>query len=99
MKMFITRLGFASKAIITGDVTQIDLPAGKRSGLLEVVDVLHEVDGISFVYFNEKDVVRHDLVQRIVKAYERYQQGRLDFGDAPSTKPEEPPVPVAQPVA
>jgi phosphate starvation-inducible PhoH-like protein len=97
MKLFITRLGFGSKAIITGDITQIDLPSGRRSGLLEVVDVLLNVEGISFVYFNEKDVVRHDLVQRIVKAYERYQQGRLDFGDAPSAKPQE--LPVAQPVA
>ena len=99
MKMFITRLGFGSKAIITGDITQIDLPSGKRSGLLEVVDVLHNVEGISFVYFNEKDVVRHDLVQRIVKAYERYEQGRLDFGDVPSAKVQELPVPMAQPVA
>ena len=78
MKMFITRLGFGSKAVITGDVTQIDLPVGRRSGLLEVIDVLSEVDGISFVYFNEKDVVRHDLVQRIVRAYEDYDNARLE---------------------
>ena len=78
MKMFITRLGFGSKAVITGDVTQIDLPGGRRSGLLEVIDVLSEVDGISFVYFNEKDVVRHDLVQRIVRAYEDYDNARLE---------------------
>jgi phosphate starvation-inducible PhoH-like protein len=78
MKMFITRLGFGSKAVITGDVTQIDLPSGKRSGLLEAVDVLLAVEGISFIYFNEKDVVRHDLVQRIIRAYERYTNSKLE---------------------
>ena len=78
MKMFITRLGFGSKAAITGDVTQIDLPAGKRSGMLEAVDVLSAVEGIAFIYFNEKDVVRHDLVQRIIRAYERYQNNKLE---------------------
>jgi phosphate starvation-inducible PhoH-like protein len=78
MKMFITRLGFGSKAAITGDVTQIDLPSGKRSGLLEAVDVLSAVEGISFIYFNEKDVVRHNLVQRIIRAYERYQNNKLE---------------------
>ena len=78
MKMFITRLGFGSKAVITGDVTQIDLPTGRRSGLLEVVDVLQKVKGISFVYFNEKDVVRHDLVQRIVRAYDSYERAGLE---------------------
>ncbi len=70
MKMFLTRLGFNSKAVITGDVTQIDLPSGKRSGLLEAIDVITGIQGTSFVYFNEKDVVRHSLVQRIIKAYE-----------------------------
>ena len=74
MKMFITRLGFGSKAVITGDITQIDLAAGRRSGLLDAVDVLPQVEGISFQYFNERDVVRHDLVQRVVRAYERYNQ-------------------------
>ena len=77
MKMFITRLGFGSRAVITGDVTQIDLPAGKRSGMLEAIDVLHGVEGISFVYFTERDVVRHDLVQRIIRAYDRYNQTTL----------------------
>lgn len=72
MKMFLTRLGFNSKAIITGDVTQIDLPDSRRSGLVEVVKVLRRVDDIAIVHFNEKDVVRHHLVQEIIKAYEKY---------------------------
>jgi phosphate starvation-inducible PhoH-like protein len=70
MKMFVTRLGNNSKAVITGDITQIDLPNAKRSGLLEVVDVLKNVNGIGFAYFDDGDVVRHHLVQRIVRAYE-----------------------------
>jgi len=74
MKMFLTRIGFNSKAIITGDVTQIDLPRGKGSGLRHVVDVLAEVDGISFTFFKAKDVVRHPLVQRIVTAYESHEE-------------------------
>ncbi len=74
MKMVITRQGFHSKMVVNGDVTQIDLPAGKRSGLTDAVDVLKGVEGISFVHFDEKDVVRHTLVQRIVKAYERYNE-------------------------
>lgn len=72
MKMFLTRLGFNSKAVITGDVTQTDLPAGKTSGLIEAQRVLAGVPGIRFVYFSEKDVVRHPLVQEIIKAYESY---------------------------
>jgi phosphate starvation-inducible PhoH-like protein len=70
MKMFLTRLGFNSKAVITGDITQIDLPAGKTSGLVETQKVLSKVPGIRFVYFSEKDVVRHPLVQDIIRAYE-----------------------------
>ncbi|MCB1021803.1 MAG: PhoH family protein [Acidobacteria bacterium] len=77
MKMFITRLGFGSRAVITGDVTQIDLPSGKRSGLLDAIDILSDVEGIAFVYFNEKDVVRHDLVARIIRAYDRYNRKGL----------------------
>jgi phosphate starvation-inducible PhoH-like protein len=73
MKMFLTRLGFHSKAVITGDVTQVDLPSGKLSGLVEVQDVLREVSGIRFVYFTERDVVRHELVQQIIRAYETHQ--------------------------
>jgi phosphate starvation-inducible PhoH-like protein len=72
MKMFVTRLGFNSKAVITGDVTQIDLPSARRSGLLEAVDVLKNVQGLSFVYFDESDVVRHHLVQRIIRAYDEH---------------------------
>src|SRR3979490_2900332 len=72
MKMFVTRLGFNSKAVITGDVTQIDLPNAKRSGLLEAADVLKNVEGLTFVYFDETDVVRHQLVQRIIRAYDEH---------------------------
>src|SRR5579872_2813424 len=72
MKMVLTRQGFNSKMVVNGDVTQIDLPTGRRSGLIDAVDVLKGVEGISFVQFDDKDVVRHTLVQRIVKAYERY---------------------------
>ncbi|MDR9414121.1 MAG: PhoH family protein [Spiribacter sp.] len=71
MKMFLTRLGFGSTAVVTGDVTQIDLPPGKTSGLRDAVDILRDVDGVSFTFFNAHDVVRHDLVQRIVRAYDR----------------------------
>jgi phosphate starvation-inducible protein PhoH and related proteins len=76
MKMFLTRLGFNSKAVITGDITQVDLPEGRRSGLMEAVDVVSRVLGISFVYFTEHDVVRHQLVQRIIRAYEQFDQQR-----------------------
>jgi len=74
MKMVLTRQGFNSKMVVTGDSTQIDLPSGRRCGLLEAIDVLRGVEGISFVQFDDKDVVRHALVQRIVRAYERYQE-------------------------
>jgi phosphate starvation-inducible protein PhoH and related proteins len=74
MKMFLTRLGFNSKAVITGDVTQIDLPPGKASGLIEIIKILEGIEGIDFVFFSEKDVVRHRLVQEIVKAYEKYEK-------------------------
>ena len=70
--MFVTRLGFNSKAVITGDVTQIDLPNARRSGLLEAVDILKRVEGLTFVYFDEGDVVRHHLVQRIIRAYDEH---------------------------
>ena len=72
MKMFLTRLGFNSKAVITGDVTQIDLPAGRRSGLVEALEVVGRIAGIAFINFNERDVVRHNLVQQIIKAYDEF---------------------------
>src|SRR5471030_1924072 len=75
MKMFLTRLGFGAKAVITGDITQIDLPPGRTSGLVEAIKVVGEVEGISFIHFDERDVVRHKLVQQIVKAYEAFTAG------------------------
>jgi len=74
MKMFLTRIGFGSTAVITGDITQVDLPRGTKSGLAHVIEVLKDVDGISFTHFQPKDVVRHPLVQRIVEAYEAFDQ-------------------------
>ncbi len=72
MKMFLTRLGFGSKAVVTGDITQIDLPPGRTSGLIEALKVVEGIEGIAVLYFDERDVVRHALVQQIVKAYEAY---------------------------
>ena len=77
MKMFLTRLGFGSKTVITGDVTQVDLPTGRLSGLIEVQRILKGIEGIKFAYFGEEDVVRHELVQQIVRAYEAYQAATL----------------------
>ena len=74
MKMFLTRLGFRSKMVVTGDITQIDLPDGKKSGLKTVLNILKDVDDIEITYFNQKDVVRHRLVQDIIKAYEKYEE-------------------------
>lgn len=76
MKMFLTRIGFSSKAVITGDITQIDLPADRSSGLIEAKNILRDVEGIKFVFFSEKDVVRHRLVQEIIKAYEKHETDR-----------------------
>jgi len=70
MKMFLTRLGFGSKAVVTGDVTQIDLPQGRTSGVVQALKILGNIDGMSVVFFSDRDVARHPLVQRIVKAYE-----------------------------
>jgi len=96
MKMVLTRQGFNSKMVVNGDITQIDLPNARRSGLVEALDVLRGVEGISFVQFDERDVVRHSLVQRIVKAYERYNEtvgaGRqlsLKLTEAPAEAPAE----------
>jgi phosphate starvation-inducible PhoH-like protein len=82
MKMFLTRLGFGSKAVITGDITQIDLPLGRTSGLVEAMKVVGHIEGIAFVYFDERDVVRHALVQQIIKAYESYANGGKDGAKA-----------------
>jgi len=73
MKMFLTRIGFGSKAVITGDITQIDLPQGRKSGLRHIIDILNDEQGISFTFFKSKDVVRHPLVARILNAYERHE--------------------------
>jgi phosphate starvation-inducible PhoH-like protein len=81
MKMFLTRLGYGSKAVITGDVTQVDLPSGRPSGLLEVQKVLKGVEGIEFVHFSEVDVVRHPLVQEVVRAYDAFEGERRGRGD------------------
>src|SRR5271167_1725818 len=80
MKMFLTRLGFNSKAVITGDVTQIDLPVGKKSGLIEALEVCGNIEGIGVVQFGEKDVVRHNLVQQIIRAYEEYDMAHPQRG-------------------
>jgi len=100
MKMVLTRQGFNSKTVVTGDLTQVDLPTGKRSGLLEATEILRGVEGISFVWFDERDVVRHALVQRIVRAYEKYTEaiaGRqlsLKLAPEPEAVTEAPALPV-----
>jgi phosphate starvation-inducible PhoH-like protein len=78
MKMFLTRIGFGSKAVVTGDITQIDLPAGKRSGLVEAQHIVGDLAGIEIINFNEKDVVRHQLVQMIIQAYEQHSKTKFD---------------------
>jgi len=80
MKMFLTRLGFHSKVVVTGDITQVDLPCDRVSGLIQVKEILHNIEGIGFVYFDENDVVRHRLVQEIIKAYDRHQP--VNSGDS-----------------
>jgi phosphate starvation-inducible PhoH-like protein len=77
MKMFLTRIGFGSKAVVTGDITQIDLPPGKISGLVESIDVISKIPGIAYVYLDETDVIRHRLVQSIIRAYDRHVNGKL----------------------
>src|SRR5467141_3765647 len=101
MKMFVTRLGFNSKAVITGDVTQIDLPNAKRSGLLDAADVLKQVEGSAFVHFDESDVVRHHLVQRIIRAYDEHKtrlaEQQLSLLEPKSSAPPALPVPPEEP--
>jgi phosphate starvation-inducible PhoH-like protein len=80
MKMFLTRMGFSSKVIVTGDITQIDLPRDKKSGLKESEKILKNIKGIAFSYLTERDVVRHELVQKIIKAYDKYENGRVKKG-------------------
>jgi phosphate starvation-inducible PhoH-like protein len=100
MKMILTRLGFNSKMVVTGDLTQIDLPSGKVCGLITAAQVLRGVEGISFIHFDDKDVVRHQLVQKIVLAYDRYnkqigasRQLALKLGEEPAPEPEDSAVP------
>jgi phosphate starvation-inducible PhoH-like protein len=92
MKMFLTRLGYGSKAVVTGDVTQVDLPSGRGSGLVEVQKVLRGVEGVSFCYFSEVDVVRHPLVQEVVRAYDQFeadrQRARSDAARSDAARPE-----------
>ncbi len=97
MKMFVTRLGFNSKAVITGDVTQIDLPTARRSGLIEAAEILQGVNGLAFVHFDESDVVRHHLVQRIIRAYDEHKV-RLAEQQLPllETKPTPPQANIAE---
>src|SRR2546423_2674914 len=98
MKMVLTRQGFNSKMVVTGDPTQVDLLSGQRSGLTEAVEVLRNVEGISFIQFDDRDVVRHSLVQRIVRAYEKYNEGvaerqlSLQLSDGLLLEPPPPPI-------
>ncbi|NMB34213.1 MAG: PhoH family protein [Clostridium sp.] len=79
MKMFLTRIGFGSKVLVNGDITQVDLPGNKRSGLKEVMTILRDIKGVSFVYLSDRDVVRHELVQKIIQAYERYDKSEKKY--------------------
>jgi phosphate starvation-inducible PhoH-like protein len=87
MKMFLTRVGNHSKAVVNGDVTQVDLPSGKVSGLRQAQQVLAGVEGIKFIHFTDRDVVRHPLVQKIVLAYERHEKARADTASEPARPP------------
>jgi phosphate starvation-inducible PhoH-like protein len=86
MKMFLTRLGFHSKVVVTGDITQVDLPPDRVSGLIEVKEILRHVEGIQFIYFDERDVVRHKLVQDIIKAYEHHQSANHPQSNGPTPR-------------
>jgi phosphate starvation-inducible PhoH-like protein len=81
MQMFLTRLGFGSKAVINGDVTQVDLPAGQRSGLRVVEEILQDIEGLEFIHLGARDVVRHKIVQEIVEAYRRFTERRVPAGE------------------
>ena len=89
MKMFLTRMGFGSKVIVTGDITQVDLPRGKRSGLIDAMHILNGVEGIAFCRLTDSDVVRHPLVRRIVNAYDVYQRRHPEWADEAHTEKEE----------
>jgi phosphate starvation-inducible PhoH-like protein len=89
MKMFLTRVGNHSKAVVNGDVTQVDLPSGKVSGLRQAQEVLAGVEGIKFIHFTDHDVVRHPLVQKIVLAYERHEKARAEATSEPARAPRE----------
>jgi phosphate starvation-inducible PhoH-like protein len=80
--MFLTRIGFESKAVVTGDITQIDLPSNKVSGLVEAAEVVAGMAGVEFARFDETDVVRHPLVQRIIRAYDRHEAARRESGES-----------------
>jgi phosphate starvation-inducible PhoH-like protein len=101
MKMFLTRMGNNSKAVITGDITQIDLPNPRKSGLVDAINVLDGVEGITFCHFEDGDVVRHALVQRIVRAYEsakpQQQELPLSLGENMAVEPPAPSAPAAKP--
>jgi phosphate starvation-inducible PhoH-like protein len=90
MKMFLTRLGFDSKAVVTGDVTQIDLPTDKRSGLVEVMEIVRDVEGIGFMRFTQADVVRHPLVQSIIRAYEAHEASKHEAPTRPRDEAPDP---------
>ena len=87
--MFLTRMGFGSKVIVTGDITQVDLPRGKRSGLIDAMHILNGVEGIAFCRLTDSDVVRHPLVRRIVNAYDVYQRRHPEWADETHTEKEE----------
>jgi len=91
MKMFLTRIGFNSKAVVNGDITQIDLPQGRQSGLREAQEVLAGVDGIKFFTFDQRDVVRHTLVQQIVSAYDQFDRVKKEREETRAVPPPAPP--------
>ena len=87
MKMFLTRLGFGSKAVVTGDITQVDLPGNSPSGLKSVQEILKDIKGIGFIHLTDADVVRHEIVQKIVQAYSRYEQNQQNKQDRQDKNP------------